>query len=179
MWLQALRPPSPPALTTLNGTPSSPLLAMELASARAERSRPPPGGVPAMISIARSGFQVIGSSSYGPTPSRARHGEFAGFIDPSTLAQRSTSLRMKSSNAAGERCCGGTTSYPRSANRLTTVGSSMAADSARLSFSTMGAGVPLGADRPYQTVSLKSGNPASAVVGTLGSIGERVAPVTA
>src|SRR3981189_1585414 len=74
------------------------------------------------------------------------HGLFAGFIEPSTLAQRSTSLRMNSSKAAGERCCGGATSYPRSANRLTTLGSSMATDSAWLSFATIGAGVPLGAE---------------------------------
>jgi hypothetical protein len=30
-----------------------------LTSARAERSRPPPGGVPAMISISRSGCQIM------------------------------------------------------------------------------------------------------------------------
>src|SRR5512144_1356928 len=68
------------------------------------------------------------------------HGLFAGFIEPSTLAQRSTSLRMNSSK---------------------------------------GAGVLLGADRPYQTVSLKSGRPASVVVGTSGSMAERRSPVTA
>src|SRR4029077_18600215 len=107
------------------------------------------------------------------------HGLFAGLIEPSTLAQRSTSLRMNSSKAAGERCGEGATSYPRSANRLTTIGSSMATDSAWLSFATIGAGVPFGAERPYQTVSLKSGNPASVVVGTFGSIAERVSPVTA
>src|ERR1700687_2611885 len=65
IWLQALRPPSPPTLTTLTGTSTSPLLVTEFASARADRSRPPPGGVPAMISTARSGFQVIGDKSWG------------------------------------------------------------------------------------------------------------------
>src|SRR5262249_16831631 len=39
-----------------------------------------------------------------------RHRQFAGLIAPSTRAQRSTSLRMKSSKAAGERCGTGTTS---------------------------------------------------------------------
>src|SRR3981081_406947 len=58
------------------------------------------------------------------------------------------------------------------------MGSSIAAESAWLSFATIGAGVPLGAERPYQTVSLKSGSPASVVVGTFGSIAEREAPVT-
>ena len=43
----------------------------------------------------------------------------------------------------------------------------------------IGRGVPLGAERPNQTVSLNAGRPASAVVGTSGSIGERVSPVTA
>ena len=43
----------------------------------------------------------------------------------------------------------------------------------------IGLGVPLGADRPNQIVTLNSGKPASAVVGTSGSMGERLLPVTA
>ena len=43
----------------------------------------------------------------------------------------------------------------------------------------IGRGVPFGADRPNQTESLKAGMPASAVVGTSGSIGERSSLVTA
>src|SRR5215471_14452215 len=59
-----------------------------------------------------------------------RHRMAAGLVEPRTLAQRSTSLRMKSANHAGARSCGGATSYPRSANRLTTIGSSRATESA-------------------------------------------------
>src|SRR5258708_225041 len=106
------------------------------------------------------------------------HGLFAGLIEPSTLAQRSTSLRMNSSKAAGERCGGGATSYPRSANRLTTIGSSMATDSAWLSFATIGAGGPLGAERPYQTASLKPRSPAPVGGGTLGRLPAPAAPGT-
>ncbi|MNR00373.1 hypothetical protein D3C85_1161430 [compost metagenome] len=38
--------------------------------------------------------------------------------------------------------------------------------------------MPFGADRPNQIVTSKPGRPASAIVGTLGSASERVAPVT-
>jgi hypothetical protein len=54
-----LRPPSPPTLTTLTGTSTRLFVSIARASARAERSSPPPGGVPAMIAISRCGFQVF------------------------------------------------------------------------------------------------------------------------
>jgi hypothetical protein len=57
MCRQALRPPSPAMLTTLAGTLSRRLAAIAVSRARAERSVPPPGGVLAMISMARSGRQ--------------------------------------------------------------------------------------------------------------------------
>src|SRR4249919_3028246 len=47
----------------------------------------------------------------------------------------------------------------------------------RLSLSTIGCGVPAGAMKPTHKVALKSGTPASAIVGTSGNVGERVLPV--
>src|ERR1044072_1328756 len=46
----------------------------------------------------------------------------------------------------------------------------------RLSVSTIGFGVPAGAITPIQIVWLYSGIPASAMVGTFGSTGERLLP---
>ena len=43
-----------------------------LTSARAERSRPPPGGVPATISISRSGFQIMAVRRDAIEPSTSR-----------------------------------------------------------------------------------------------------------
>src|SRR5262245_37460283 len=67
----ALRLLSPEMFTTLTGTSSSFPSSSAAASARAERSSPPPGGVPATISIPRSGRQVI--SRLAEESSCARH----------------------------------------------------------------------------------------------------------
>src|SRR5262249_48366798 len=50
---------------------------------------------------------------------------------------------------------------------------------ATLSFSTMGEGVPAGASSPDQNEARSLGDPLSAVVGTLGSSGERASVATA
>jgi len=50
---------------------------------------------------------------------------------------------------------------------------------AALSFSTMGEGVPAGASSPDQNEARSLGYPLSAVVGTLGSSGERACVATA
>src|SRR3974390_837742 len=98
---------------------------------------------------------------------------------PSTLAQSTTSSLYNLSKKLALPPAGGGTAEPRWANRLTTSGSLSATFKALLSVSMIGAGVPLGADSPNQTVRLNCGMPASAVVGTSGTIGERLSLVTA
>src|ERR1700751_3668547 len=46
-----------------------------------------------------------------------------------------------------------------------------------LSLSTIGCGVPAGAMKPTHKVALKSGTPASVIVGTSGRVDDRVLPV--
>src|SRR5689334_19992799 len=46
-----------------------------------------------------------------------------------------------------------------------------------LSLSTIGFGVPAGAMKPTQSVALKPGTPASAIVGTSGKVVDRVLPL--
>src|SRR5262249_14966876 len=60
-----------------------------------------------------------------------------------------------------------------------TPGSASALPSSIVSLFTIGAGVPAGRKKPLQRCVSTSGNPASAILGTSGSSGERSEPVTA
>ena len=68
---------------------------------------------------------------------------------------------------------------PIVAARCFVSGKSSTCFTASVSWEITGAGVPAGANKPTHASSSKPGRPASATVGTSGSIGWRVLPVTA
>jgi hypothetical protein len=118
-------------------------------SARAGLSCPPPGGVPRQ------------ARSRAPAPMSL----------PSLLRQASENLRPKRDLILVEfvemlRAASLRRRHVVTELRSTTAGSPSAADSALLSLSIIGFGVPFGAESPNQTVRLNAGMPTSAVVGT-------------
>src|SRR6476619_830602 len=64
-------------------------------------------------------------------------------------------------------------------NPSRTAGSASDLPNSAVSLSTIGPGVPAGTKKPLQSWVSTSGNPASAMLGTLGNSGERSEPVTA
>ena len=92
-----------------------------------------------------------------------------------TEVHRPISLLMNARNCSGVVGAG---SAPCPDMRSRVSGASSARTSVRLSVVTIGAGVPAGARTPYQSVSSYPGTPASAMVGSSGNTGARVALVT-
>src|SRR5215213_9228434 len=92
-----------------------------------------------------------------------------------TLVQRSISLFTNAASACEPRCGLSGSTLPSSSSRLRVFSSSNALSSASLSLSTIGFGVPLGANRAFQACASNWGSPASLEVGTSGNAGLRAA----
>src|SRR6266540_9767 len=126
----------------------------------------------------RSGAKLPDFAALNPgyCSPRLRHPPYCVPTAPAALrigVQRATSLLTSSASASGVRSLPSGSTLPRSSRRLRVAGSSSAFDSVSLSLATISLGVPLGANSAFQALTLYSGNPPSAVVGTSGSAGER------
>jgi hypothetical protein len=85
-------------------------------------------------------------------------------------------LAHEGREAAGRLLAG---SIPCTRNPVMTSGLFTASATASLNLATMAAGVPAGAKSPNQPIALYFGIPASAMVGTCGSVGDLASPLTA
>src|SRR6185437_14981949 len=103
---------------------------------------------------------------------RGGGGAHSGWIPRllTTSAQRWRSLTTISSSAAGVEAVG---TRPCASNTFFASGAFRIAATSRLSWSTIGWGVPLGANRPYHMSTSAPARPASIRVGTSGSCGRR------
>src|SRR5262249_3480023 len=93
--------------------------------------------------------------------------------------QRAISLFTNVASACWPRFSLWRPSLPSSAKRFLTVSSSKDSSSAALSLSTMGCGVPFGANSAHQGAVWNSGSPASRVVGMSGNTWLRSADAVA